>query len=236
MSTFRRGTGTRSSSGRATPEAQLRSILATPSTGIVNSRLVRAHGGADGINASTPTRASTGSTHPHPPARAAVRTCSSRTARPRRSCSALTRTTGARRNLHSAPSSSATWRRTPSSSTSAWIASDRGRPLRRSGTDAERRRATFMCRFEPSTSTFYLFAHNDTEDLFDYVEQALSTRSPLRPRLQGDSLRSRGRVRSRRPGLIPSMILGALPQRNAIKQDLRRPRPSLPRRASGLSA
>ena len=30
----------------ATPEAQLRSILATPSTGIVNSRLVRSHGGS----------------------------------------------------------------------------------------------------------------------------------------------------------------------------------------------
>ena len=61
-----------------------------------------------------PTRPSTGSTRPHPPAPAAGRTCSSRTARPRRSRFERTRTTGARRSPPSARSSSATCRPSPS--------------------------------------------------------------------------------------------------------------------------
>ena len=39
------------------------------------------------------------------------------------------------------------------------------------------------------------------------------------------------------PGIIPSMILGALPQKNAIKRNLAKAKGELsPRRASGLSA
>src|SRR5262249_29864041 len=40
-----------------TPEAQLPSILANPSTGIVNSKLVKAHGGTDAADASTADKA-----------------------------------------------------------------------------------------------------------------------------------------------------------------------------------
>ena len=68
-----------------TPAGQLPAILANPSTGIVNSKLVKQHGGTR-LRRRRQERQGrvSGSTRPPRSVRAAARTCSRRTARPRR--------------------------------------------------------------------------------------------------------------------------------------------------------
>ena len=72
----------------------------------------------------------------------------------------------------------------------AWIPSDRGRPLRRSGADAERRRPPSCIARTVDVDLLHVRAQRPA-DLIGHLEQALSTGSPVRPRLQGDS-RDRG--------------------------------------------
>jgi len=84
---------------------------------------------------------------------------------------------------------------------------------------------------QPSTWVFWLFANNDPRVGGD-VEQAVADGSTLRARLQSIPLGRRPRA-YQTPGLIPSMFLGALPAKEAVKQDVAKAKAAL--QASGQS-
>ena len=120
-----------------TPAGQLPAILANPSTGVVNSKLVKQHGGTASVGADKNDHAEQWLNSSASVGAAAARTRCRPTARPRRSRSSATRSTGARRSRRSTRSSSATWSLRPADQRAARRARGRDRPRVRPGAVAQ---------------------------------------------------------------------------------------------------
>jgi peptide/nickel transport system substrate-binding protein len=217
----------------STSAPQLPSILANPSTGIVNSKLVRAHGGTAAGDASTADRAeewlnssaSRGAgSGPYaleeysPTSQIALR--------------ANPRYWGARKPAFSAvvlrnmaaPTQLLNIRR-GSRQIALDLSSDQAETLKGDqGLRVSR---------QPSPWVFYLFANDDTR--VSPVTANRQFQQALRYALDYSTIRSvAGPGAIQAPGIIPSMLLGALPQEDAIRQDLTRAKAALA--ASGVGA
>jgi peptide/nickel transport system substrate-binding protein len=216
-----------------TPVPQLPSVLANPSTGIVNSKLVRAHGGTDAGDASTADRAeqwlnsaASRGAGSGPYALESYSPTSQIVLR------ANPRYWGARkpsfgsvvlRNM-TAPAQLINIRRG-----SHEIAVD----LSSEQADTLRGDASLRVSRQPSPWVFYLFANADPR-----VSPVTSNRrfqQAVRDALDYRGIRSvAGRGAIQAPGLIPSMLLGALSQESAARQDLAKARAELA--ASGVGS
>ena len=195
-----------------TPATQLPAILANPSTGIVNSKLVKAaRRHRTPRTRPRPTRPSSGSTRPPRPAPAAARTRSSRTARRRRSRSSRTRSTGARRRPRSDRRRPQHDRADPADQHPARHARDRDRPLGRPGADAEGQQE--RARLAAAVDVGLLAVREQRpEDLGGHVEQAVPDRRSATRSTTSRSCSVAGPGAIQAPGVIPSMFLGSLPQ------------------------
>ena len=214
------------------PAAELRSILTTTSTGIVNSRLVRSHGGADGVDASaadkaehwfnSPASAGAGSgpyvLQSYRPTSQVVLGANGNYWGSRkppfravviRNMSAGAQSINIRRGSHQ-------------------IAVDL------SADEAQRLKGDKRLRvaLQPSPWTFYMFAHNDPQ--ISSVTSNRRFQRAVRYALDYKGIRRvAGPGAIQAPGIIPSMIIGALPQKNAIKQNVAKARAELA--ASGVA-
>jgi peptide/nickel transport system substrate-binding protein len=84
---------------------------------------------------------------------------------------------------------------------------------------------------QPSPWIFYLFTHNDPE--ISSVTSNTRFQQAVRHALDYEALRAvAGQGAIQAPGIVPSMILGALPQKQALKLDLARAKAELT--ASGV--
>jgi peptide/nickel transport system substrate-binding protein len=216
-----------------TPNTALPAILANPSTGIVNSKLVRAQGGTDATNASTTDKAekwlnssdSTGAGS-GPYVLKSFSTTSQVTMVPN------TRYWGAKkpafdtvvlRNMI-APTQLINIQRG-----SHEVAIDLSASQAGSLKSNQRLRVSL----QPSTWMFFLFANNNAaisrvtsnRQFQQAVRYALDYRSIVQ-------VAGPGAIQA--PGVIPSMFLGALPQRDAVKRNVARAKAALA--ASGVGS
>src|SRR5205814_8904900 len=215
----------------STPAAQLPAILANPSTGIVNAALVKAHGGTAAANASTAdkaeqwlnTAASAGAGS-GPYALKSYSTTSqvvlapnSRYWGPRkpafgsvvvRNMIATTQLINIQRGVHEVAID---------------LSSDQAQGLKSN--------KKLHVSLQPSTWVFWLFANQNPQisavtsnkQWVQAVRYALDYKSIL-------SVAGPGAIQA--PGIIPSMFLGSLPQKDAVKQDVAKSKSALS--ASGI--
>jgi peptide/nickel transport system substrate-binding protein len=217
----------------STPQPQLLSILANTSTGIVNSKLVREHGGTDAANASKVDRAERWLNSPAsagagsgPYVLQAYAPTSEVALRPNpnywgarkpafgavviRNMAAPAQLLNIRRGAHQIALDL-------SSAQAQTLDDDAGLVVKR----------------EPSPWVFYMFTSNDRK--LSQVTPNKRFQQSLRHALDYRALVSiAGPGAVQAPGLIPSVFLGALPPREAIKRDVRQARAELS--ASGLAA
>ena len=201
------------------PSAQLPAILANPSTGIVNAKLVKAHGGTSAANASTADKAEQWLSSPSsagagsgPYVLKSYSTTSQVTLSPNsrywgakkpkfgtvvvRNMVATTQQINIQRGSHEVAID---------------LSSDQAQSLKSN--------KKLNVSLRPSTWVFWLFANNDAQlsnvtankQWQRAVRYALDYRSII-------SVAGPGAIQA--PGIIPSMFLGALPQKSAIKQNL----------------
>ncbi len=203
----------------ATPATQLPAILANPSTGIVNSKLVKAHGGSDAANASTADKAenflnSTASAGAGsgPYILKAFSTTSQITLAPN------THYWGARKPAFSnvvVRNMIATTQLINIQRGSHEVAIDLAAD-QAAGLKGNKKLSVSL---QPSTWTFWLFANDNpaissvtsNKQFQTAVRYALDYKSIL-------SVAGPGAIQA--PGIIPSMFLGALPQKDAVKQNV----------------
>jgi peptide/nickel transport system substrate-binding protein len=215
----------------ATPATQLLSILANPSTGIVNAALVKAHGGTAAANASTadkaeqwlntPASAGAGS---GPYELKSYSTTSQVVLAPNprywgarkpafgsvvvRNMIATTQLINIQRGTHEVAID---------------LAADQAQSLQSN--------KKLHVSLQPSTWVFWLFANQNPQissitsnkQWVQAVRYALDYRSIL-------SVAGPGAIQA--PGIIPSMFLGSLPQKEAVKQDVAKAKSALS--ASGV--
>jgi peptide/nickel transport system substrate-binding protein len=216
-----------------TPDTELPAILANPSTGIVNSKLVKAHGGTSGANASTADKAETWL---NTPASAGAG-----------SGPYVLKSFSTTSQVVLAPNAKYWGPKKPGFSTVVvrnMIATTQLINVQR-GTheiaiDLSADQATGLqgnsklhVSLQPSTWVFWLFANNDpkvssvtsNKQWQQAVRYALDYKSIL-------SVAGPGAIQA--PGLIPSMFLGSLPQKDAVKQDLAKAKAALT--ASGVGS
>jgi peptide/nickel transport system substrate-binding protein len=203
----------------ATPATQLPAILANPSTGIVNSKLVKAHGGSDASNASTADTAenflnssASAGAGSGPYILKAFSTTSQITLVPNthywgakkaafsnvvvRNMIATTQLINIQRGSHEVAID---------------LAADQAAGLKGN--------KKLKVALQPSTWTFWLFANDNpaissvtsNKQFQTAVRYALDYKSIL-------SVAGPGAIQA--PGIIPSMFLGALPQKDAVKQNV----------------
>ena len=203
----------------ATPAAQLPAILANPSTGIVNAKLVKAHGGTSAANAASADKAeqwlnssASAGAGSGPYVLKSYSTTSSVTLGPNarywgakkpkfgtvvvRNMVATTQQINIQRGSHEVAID---------------LSSDQAQSLKSN--------KKLNVSLRPSTWVFWLFANNDAQlsnvtankQWQRAVRYALDYRSII-------SVAGPGAIQA--PGIIPSMFLGALPQKSAIKQNL----------------
>ena len=214
-----------------TPATQLPAILANPSTGIVNSKLVKAHGGSDAANASTAdtaesflnSSASVGAGS-GPYVLQAFSTTSQITLVPNkhywgtkkaafsnvvvRNMIATTQLINIQRGSHEVAID---------------LASDQA-----SGLKSNKKLKVAL---QPSTWTFWLFANDNPQ--ISSVTSNKQFQTAVRYALDYKSIVSvAGPGAIQAPGVIPSMFLGALPQSAAVKQNLPKAKAALA--ASGV--
>lgn len=217
----------------ATPDTELPAILANPSTGIVNSALVKAHGGTSAANASTADKAETWLNTPAsagagsgPYVLKSYSTTSQIVLAPNpkywgpkkpafatvvvRNMIATTQLINVQRGTHE-------------------IAID----LSADQASGLKGNSKLHVSLQPSTWVFWLFANNNpkvstvtsNEQWQQAVRYALDYKSIL-------SVAGPGAIQA--PGLIPSMFLGSLPQKDAAKQDVAKAKAALA--ASGMGS
>jgi peptide/nickel transport system substrate-binding protein len=214
-----------------TPDSQLLAILASPATGILNSKLVREHGGTDAANAPTADKAqgwldSSASTG----AGSGPYTIGSYSTTSQIALVPNANYWGAR-----GPAFSSVVIRNMISTTQL-LNVQRGSheiAIDLSADQAQTLKSDKKVNvsLQPSTWTFYVFANDNPQissitpnrQFQEAVRYALDYRGLL-------SIAGPGAVQV--PGIIPSMIPGALPQKDAIKQDLPRAKSALA--ASGV--
>ena len=216
-----------------TPATQLPAILANPSTGIVNARLVRANGGSAGPNAATTdkaeqwlnTSASAGAGS-GPYVLKSFSTTSQITLAPNtrywgtkkaafssvvvRNMIAATQLINIQRGSHEVAID---------------LASDQASGLKGN--------SKLRVSLQPSTWTFWLFANNDPQ--VSSITSNKQFQTAVRYALDYKSIVAvAGPGAIQAPGIIPSMFLGALPQSAAVKQNLPRAKAALA--ASGAAS
>jgi len=217
----------------ATPATQLPAILANPSTGIVNSKLVKAHGGSAAADASTAdkaeqwlnTSASAGAGS-GPYVLKSYSTTSQITLAPNthywgtkkaafssvvvRNMIATTQLINIQRGSHEVAID---------------LASDQASSLKGN--------SKLKVSLQPSTWTFWLFANDDPS--ISTVTSNKQFQTAVRYALDYKSIVSvAGPGAIQAPGIIPSMFLGALPQSAAVKQNLVKAKAALA--ASGVGS
>jgi peptide/nickel transport system substrate-binding protein len=217
----------------ATPDGQLPAILANPSTGILNSKLVKAHGGTDGSNASTTDKAeqwlnssASAGAGSGPYTLQQYSTTSQVTLVPSknywgaskpqfksvvvRNMIAATQLINVQRGSHEIAID---------------LASDQAQSLKG--------KANLNVSLQPSTWVFWLFANNNPQ-----ISQITSNRqwqTAVRYGLDYKSILSvAGPGAYQTPGIIPSMFLGALPKSDQVKQNVAKAKQAL--QASGHTA
>jgi peptide/nickel transport system substrate-binding protein len=217
----------------ATPATQLPAILANPSTGIVNSKLVKAHGGSAAANASTADKAeqwlnTSGSAGAGsgPYVLKSYSTTSQITLAPNthywgtkkaafssvvvRNMLATTQLINIQRGSHEVAID---------------LAADQASSLKGN--------SKLHVSLQPSTWTFWLFANNDQQ--ISSVTSNKQFQTAVRYALDYKSIVSvAGPGAIQAPGVIPSMFLGALPQKDAVKQNLAKAKAALA--ASGVGS
>jgi peptide/nickel transport system substrate-binding protein len=214
-----------------TPTPQLTAILTNPSTGIVNSRLVKSHGGTDALDASTADKAedwfnssASAGAGSGPYELQSYSPTSQITLRANANYWGAKKPafgTVAIRNMP-APTQLLNIRR-GAYQVAIDLSSDQADTL-----EGDTR---FRVTREPSPWVFYAFANDDPR--ISEITSNKRFQQAVRDALDYKGLVSvAGRGAIQAPGIIPSMILGALPQEDAAKHDLTRARAELA--ASGL--
>jgi peptide/nickel transport system substrate-binding protein len=216
-----------------TPAGQLPAILANPSTGIVNSKLVKAHGGTSAKNASTKDKAESWLN----------------------SSSSAGEGSGPYELASYSPTSQITLKRNPNYWGSTKPGFDTvvirnmpaatqlinvGRGTHEIAIDLAADQAATLksnskvkVSLQPSTWVFWLFANNDPT--VSSVTSNKQWQQAVRYGLDYKSILSvAGPGAYQTPGLIPSMFLGALPAKDAVKQDVAKAKAAL--QASGQSS
>ena len=213
-----------------TPDGQLPAILANPSTGIVNSKLVKAHGGTAAGNAAKADKAenwfnSTASVGAGsgPYTLGAYSTTSQITLTPNsrywgprkpsfssvvvRNMIAATQLINVQRGSHEIAID---------------LASDQAQSLKG--------KANLHVSLQPSTWVFWLFANNNPQ--VSAITSNKSWQTAIRYGLDYKSILSvAGPGAYQTPGIIPSMFLGALPKTDQVKQNVTKAKSAL--QASG---
>ncbi len=214
-----------------TPATQLPSILANPSTGILNSKLVKAHGGSAGANASTAdtaeqwlnSAASVGAGS-GPYTLSSYSTTSQIVLVPNKKYWGATKpafTSVVVRNMIAATQLINVQRGVHEVAID--LSSDQAQTLKGN--------AKLRVSLQPSTWVFWLFANNDPA--VSSVTSNKQWQQAVRYGLDYKSLLAvAGPGAYQTPGLIPSMFLGALPAKDAIKQDTAKAKSALA--ASGV--
>jgi len=214
-----------------TPATQLPSILANPSTGIVNSKLVKAHGGTSGADASTADQAeqflnssaSLGAGS-GPYTLQSFSTTSQVTLVPNKKYWGAKKPawkTVVVRNMIAATQLINIQRGTHEVAID--LAADQAQSLRGN--------PKLHVSLQPSTWVFWLFANNDPS--ISSVTSNKQWQNAVRFGLDYESLLSvAGPGSYQTPGIIPSMFLGALPKASAVKQNLAKSKAALT--ASGV--
>ncbi|HEY2073978.1 MAG TPA: ABC transporter substrate-binding protein [Gaiellaceae bacterium] len=216
-----------------TPDTELPSILANPSTGIVNSKLVKAHGGSAAANAATADKAeqwlnssaSIGSGSgpyllksfsttsqvvlaPNPKYWGAKKPAFSSVVI--RNMIATTQLINVQRGSHEIAID---------------LAADQAQSLKGN--------SKLHVSLQPSTWVFWLMANDNPQ--VSSVTSNKQWQQAVRYALDYNSLLSvAGPGSIQTPGLIPSMFLGALPRKDAVKQDLTKAKAALA--ASGVGS
>jgi peptide/nickel transport system substrate-binding protein len=202
-----------------TSAAQLPAILANPSTGIVNAKLVKAHGGTSAANATSADKAeqwlnssASAGAGSGPYVLKSYSTTSSVTLGPNarywgakkpkfgtvvvRNMVATTQQINIQRGSHEVAID---------------LSSDQAQSLKSN--------KKLNVSLRPSTWVFWLFANNDAQ--LSNVTANKQWQKAVRYALDYKSIVSvAGPGAIQAPGIIPSMFLGALPQKSAIKQNL----------------
>ena len=216
----------------ATPATQLTAILANPSTGIVNSKLLRAHGGSAGAAASKTDKAeqflnSTASAG----AGSGPYILKSYSTTSQVSLAPNTRYWGAKKPAFStvvvrnmiAPTQLINVQR-GSHEIAIDLSADQAKTL-----DGQPKLRVAL---QPSTWVFWLFTNNNptisaitsNKQFQQAVRYALDYKSIV-------SVAGPGAIQA--PGIIPSMFLGSLPQSAAIKQDMTKAKAALAASGAG---
>jgi peptide/nickel transport system substrate-binding protein len=216
-----------------TPNTALPAILANPSTGIVNSKLVRAHGGTDGANASKADKAE--------------KWLNSAASAGSGSGPYLLRSFSTTSQVTMVPNSRYWGARKPTFGTivlrnmiapTQLINIQRGShevAIDLSASQAQSLKANKRVRvsLQPSTWMFFLFANNNPQ--ISTVTPNKQFQQAIRYALDYRSIvQVAGPGAIQAPGVIPSMFLGALPQKNAVKQDVAKAKAALA--ASGVGS
>jgi peptide/nickel transport system substrate-binding protein len=215
----------------ATPATQLTAILANPSTGIVNSKLVKANGGTSGANASTADKAeqwlnssASAGAGSGPYTLKSYSTTSQITLAPNPKYWGKTKPgfgTVVVRNML-APTQLLNVQR-GSHEVAIDLSSDQAQTLKSN--------SKVHVSLQPSTWVFWLFTNNDSS--VSSVTSNKQFQTAVRYALDYKSIVSiAGPGAIQAPGIIPSMFLGSLPQKNAVKQNVTRAKAALA--ASGV--
>jgi peptide/nickel transport system substrate-binding protein len=216
----------------ATPDGQLPAILANPSTGILNSKLVKAHGGTDGSNASSADKAeqwlnssASAGAGSGPYTLQQYSTTSQVTLVPNtkywgsskpawksvvvRNMIAATQLINVARGSHEIAID---------------LASDQAQTLKG--------KKNLNVSLQPSTWVFWLFANNNPQ--ISAITSNKQWQTAIRYGLNYKSILSvAGPGAYQTPGIIPSMFLGALPKSDQVKQNIAKAKQAL--QASGHS-
>ena len=209
-----------------TPATQLLSILANPSTGIVNSKLVKAHGGTAAANASTADKAeqwlnssASAGAGSGPYTLQSYSTTSQITLVPNKSYWGAPKpafSTVVVRNMIAATQLINIQRGTHEVAID--LSADQAQTLRSN--------SHLHVSLQPSTWVFWLLANNDPK--VSAITSNKQWQQAVRYGLDYKSLLSvAGPGAYQTPGIIPSMFLGALPAKDAVKQDLTKAKAAL---------
>jgi peptide/nickel transport system substrate-binding protein len=214
-----------------TPAGQLPAILANPSTGVVNSKLVKQHGGTSAANAATADKAeswlnssgsagagsgpyvlksysSTSQVVLSPNAKYWGKKKASFSTVVLRNMQAATQLINVQRGTHEVAID---------------LSSDQAQSLRSN--------KNLRVSLQPSTWVFWLFTNNDSS--VSSVTSNKQFQAAVRYGLDYKSILSvAGPGAIQAPGLIPSVFLGSLPQKDAIKQNVAKAKAALA--ASGV--
>jgi peptide/nickel transport system substrate-binding protein len=216
-----------------TPATQLPAILANPSTGIVNAKLVKAHGGTAAADASTADKAEQWLNSPESTgAGSGPYVLKSYSSTSQVELAPNTRYWGAKKPsfgsvvLRNMPATTQLINiQRGSHEVAIDLASDQAQSLKSN--------SKLNVSLRPSTWVFWLFANNNKDvsavtsnkQFQNAVRYALDYKSIV-------SIAGPGAIQA--PGIIPSMFLGSLPQKDAVKQNLTRAKAALA--ASGAAS